>query len=900
MDLVEEEEAASAEPEASLEWSAFYDEAQGRLFYYNSTTDESAWDPPADGKFNPPPPFEESVGGGGEASSKIEPPVDTTIIDDFSADNNIEDPRERASHGHGGYASAGAWVVYQDEGRDYYYNTETGETQWDEPDGYVVPAPSVYQIGAETLNNTQKSGEEIGEMSDNNAGPSASQGRIESINADEDGADEVGISNTPSDHAVPYESEEEIDPAAKRVQDAEAALHLTDSILEPSCIKNVAEVVTSEGGNPQKAISALIDNYQGQTAVCGLLAKWLADLRTASSSSASSSEVPSQTATDQVREVAQDVINRVAKERFSKETGDQILDLSKSEAAFLEDMMDSPRWRRLLIDLSASHKDSAVLVYCLRAISKRGHHREIAKRVNQSDHFAVFSAMLQSELTIIGSVAVSSGGDATSSIGLDELVSDLRRVCSSTSYTYLYSIEVLRALEAKATRLVENSNSNRFRRAIRKWQAVGQNLESAMIDPTEAASIAGSSPLFRKRRLDVALTVSELHQRQRRRQKPQSDRDGRMDCTNGNIPRKNIETALLKFLTRYSVGVQLDNAAVDPLLPTGVDWNGTDELGKLLIDHPLSVRAFLSHLYRPGSARVTSPVLRNKCARLVAFAVLAAEKAARDEVGHRDVSGTNVASDEVALTRMIVQGSQLCEQLEIVGSFLILVDGESAGPSASPGEMLCSLALMCAPVGQGVLLWAREFTHGHEFTSSASFATLAVSILSLVRVICIRCPFTRRYALEVALALAFHRHVNPDISYQTVNSIKEQSLRLLIILLTKGEVAPVLGRVTRCLQEKNTSVMDASLVRYFVGGILECVRPPVSRAFIESFGALLKAPKCIDAVRSNYFHVAHREALRKLLESFQHNPNGGGADSLALVSSLQALYGVDSNSEVLS
>lgn len=131
----------------------------------------------------------------------------------------------------------------------------------------------------------------------------------------------------------------------------------------------------------------------------------------------------------------QDVVNRISKERFTKTGGDSILDLSKSEAAFLAEMMDSNRWRKLLIDLSASNKDSALLMYCLEQISKRGHHREIARRINQSDHFAVFNAMLSSELTVIGKIAVSSCKGRDTSIDLEELVGDLQRTCTSTAYT---------------------------------------------------------------------------------------------------------------------------------------------------------------------------------------------------------------------------------------------------------------------------------------------------------------------------------------------------------------------------------------------------------------------------------------------------------------------------------
>ena len=133
--------------------------------------------------------------------------------------------------------------------------------------------------------------------------------------------------------------------------------------------------------------------------------------------------------------MTQKEINRIVKERFTHKGGDNILARSKSEAAFLEDMMDSNRWRKLLIDLSASNKDSALLMYCLQSISKRGHHREIAKRINQSEHFPVFNAMLASELAVIGKISLSVCHDHDTSISLNELVGDLRRICTSTSYT---------------------------------------------------------------------------------------------------------------------------------------------------------------------------------------------------------------------------------------------------------------------------------------------------------------------------------------------------------------------------------------------------------------------------------------------------------------------------------
>lgn len=150
---------------------------------------------------------------------------------------------------------------------------------------------------------------------------------------------------------------------------------------------------------------------------------------------------------DGIRSTAQDIVSVIAKERFTTAAGQGILQLSKSEAAFLGEMIESGRWRKLLIDLAATNKDDALLMYCIRTISKRGFHRELVKRMNPSEYYAVFNSMLQSEVCVVGKTAISASNDVDTSIGLEELVNDLRRTCTATSYTYLYSIEVCVIIE---------------------------------------------------------------------------------------------------------------------------------------------------------------------------------------------------------------------------------------------------------------------------------------------------------------------------------------------------------------------------------------------------------------------------------------------------------------------
>jgi hypothetical protein len=837
------------------DWTAHYDD-EGRLYYYNDQTQESAWEAPSDG-FNPP-------------ETENEHPTVETEEDE---ENNIP------------------WVAFTDEeGREYYYNEETGETQWDKPTKYRHAPDDLKTSVGDT-----STAMDVTEREEDAQDDSASQ-LID---------DAPEITTTVED--MEEDKAEPVDPAALRLQEAEDALNSPDSILEKNCMSHVGVVVAAtESNNPAKAISALIENYHGQTAVCGLLARWLTDLHQAKEKADTKDSAIKMlpdlnhgncACAEKIREAAQDVINKIVKERFTKDAGDSILDLSKAEAAFLEDMMDSPRWRKLLIDLSSRHKDSAVLLYCLRAISKRGHHREISKRINQSDHFAVFNAMLLSELAVVGCQAVSAGSDALAAMAMDELVRDLNRSCSSTSYTYLYAVELLRRLVNSAKTQASKSSGNdaeRLRRAVRKWEAMIQGLESHMVDPT--ATAAGSSPIFRKRRLDIALTISELNQKKERRLI-----DDSMNAGNDKGHRERLEAALLTLLRRHSVGIQLDDAVLDQLLPSGLDLD-TKGVGDLLLQQPLAVCALLGHVYKPGPGRVTSPSIRNKCARLVALSTIAAQQVAKKEIEQMDPVLDDDSServevdslDEIALTRIILQGGQLCEQLETMISFLVTSDGTTTEQgSSNPGQKLCGLALSSATVGLGVMMWAEEFTHGPDFASSASFATLSPSILSLVRLVSMKHAFARSYALKVAMT--FLHHSNPDISYQKVNAIKECSLRLLLFLTSKGDVIQVFSSVASRLEQAGSSDLDASLVRYFIAGVLEMVKAPVSPVFVYAFGNFLKAPKVVDAVRSAYFAKVNNERLQNLLKSFkdirQCNQLRTGEEG-SLITSLFTMYDV--------
>jgi hypothetical protein len=836
-------------------WTKHLDD-EGRDYYYNENTGETQWEKPEDfhekSALSEEPPED-------DYDDKVQSPSKgnwTHHLDDEgreyyynenSGETQWERPDDFIDEETSPDRPVSRWTKHQDEdGREYFYNRETGETQWEQPDDFDEEQESTTKSSEKWQKHTDEEGREFFY---NELTGETQWEKPDTYREDE----EVGEETQPEAKTVDkvsverkeIEPEPTIDPEVKRLQDAENALNEPDAIMEHDVLDNVAVLIDCLGGSEggQKAMQSLVGSFHGQTAICGLTGLWLAELKSSDEDRAKSE--------NSVRETVEDVVSRIAKERFTKAGGDNIFQLQKSEAGFLEDMIDSGLWRKLLIDLSATHRDSTLLSYCLSSISKRGHHREIAKRINQSDHFPVYSAMLASELSIVGS-----GSEAK---GMRDLLEDLRRTCTSTSYTYLYALEVLRNLVHTAEE--EASRDATLLPAIRKWTRLREELESSMVDPTVESRAAGASSLYRKRRRDIALCVSELIQRQRRRLRPDTEE---ADEIIRDEQRDVLERALADLLLAHSETKKLDDRLLDQLLSQGTNGKAA---GRLINCHPLALKCLLGHLFLPGNARAPSLLTRTKCAKLVALAVLAAESSTKKERGFEDPSSRQAKEEQIK--NALISGSQLLELVENMVSFTVTDSVETKDSNPSAGVKLSILANKSAPVAEGVVIWAKQLVAGSEFVSSASYPTLSPSILSLLRILSMRHPFTRPTILEVASL--FLDHSNSELSYQKMTELKEQALRLLLLLMIQGEVVSVLGSIANRLNESNSkaSMIDASLIRYFVGGLLDVVQSPCSSLMIGAIGSLLLTSNCVDALNSTYFGEDSRGKLNELVQSFK-------------------------------
>jgi hypothetical protein len=639
-----------------VEWTEYKD-AEGRTYYYNENTEESSWEVPTTGT--------------------IVKAADAVIDEDGTETEAVGTDGE-------GTSSEGQWSMYHDdEGHAYYSNSVTGETKWDRPDGFVE-MDTTEQDDTHNGDVIESQKDQKQDIEADEADEDRSDLQIDRQQVDTDMRADTSLDHTKSDdQGMEVEDEQEMEsPKAPSPQldehevalgKARDMLKQSDAILEPNAFQYIT--LLGREGHANDAMASIVNGYTGQTAICGLLAKWLLDLKVntnvASDTKNTINSLQSKQSTNDlktqstkitantIRSSLEQVLASTAISNFNNAAQSKILSLSRKERSFLENMMDHARWRRLWMDLSAQHSDSALLTYCLQNISKRGHHREIARRMNQSDYFEVFHGMLISELGVLGKIGVNCHTemysddeeqdvrvmDEAGSVGRmeeEDLIPTLIRTCTNTGYTYLYAQEILEDLLSRARAKSKSAGISGAKmvgltRAIHKWQYLKEQLEDCVLDPS-----ANLNPLSKKRRADVALTVSELYQRPRRRfipsasAAPEKERSIIASSCGSLVGSSNepearrycLESGVLSLLKKHSMSVTMDDALAEQLLHNPYEeMNDEGRLGELLVKHPITVQMLLKSLFRAGSmsGKLKTVDLKLKCAKLIAAATLATE-----------------------------------------------------------------------------------------------------------------------------------------------------------------------------------------------------------------------------------------------------------------------------------
>lgn len=197
--------AAEGEADVNTIWEAIQDD-EGRTYYYNTITGESSWEAPAG-----------FTGGVGDAAAS-------------GAGDQAEEGQAAASAASSDQPQR--WTGYEDdEGRTYYYNETTGETQWERPE----EGPDVIVVEEEDMEAEAEAEAEV-DAEQRREGEQQEQGASEPMEEGEyvaEGDDGVEADSTKAAMEVEQVPEEEVkDPKQVALEKAEEALTKTDAVME--------------------------------------------------------------------------------------------------------------------------------------------------------------------------------------------------------------------------------------------------------------------------------------------------------------------------------------------------------------------------------------------------------------------------------------------------------------------------------------------------------------------------------------------------------------------------------------------------------------------------------------------------------------------------------------------
>eukprot|EP01117_Protostelium_nocturnum_P012647 TRINITY_DN4655_c0_g1_i3.p2 TRINITY_DN4655_c0_g1~~TRINITY_DN4655_c0_g1_i3.p2 ORF type:complete len:569 (-),score=175.29 TRINITY_DN4655_c0_g1_i3:1490-3196(-) len=205
-------------------------------------------------------------------------------------------------------------------------------------------------------------------------------------------------------------------------------LESADSVMEPQVLEKMKEFF-SFGGQPQVAVSSIVENYRGLAQMSNLLGEWLAF-------SGMSEEEISKTVGDSVRSH----ITKI----FDPKKADTIFSEGAAPPTWLDQMILQQSARSMIYQLSESHRNCLMLNFCLQKISDRGFETELGSLVSASSYYGVFNRAFREHLLNLCTL---------DEFSLHQALPEFKKICCSSEQTYLYSQFVINSLYQSSSSL---------------------------------------------------------------------------------------------------------------------------------------------------------------------------------------------------------------------------------------------------------------------------------------------------------------------------------------------------------------------------------------------------------------------------------------------------------------
>ena len=267
----------------------------------------------------------------------------------------------------------------------FYFNKQTKKSQWNEPEEVVSFNESLILLTQSRLAaleaQEEKPVEEMAEQSvDTSLAAKKETAEQDAEYYEEEAYADAGISSTRESNAFDAAYSDAISAETRAVDEIvdfaelkktlEDKLNSRDSVMEVTVFGTAEKYLRIPDTSPKSVVDMLRTSYVGHANMVQILKEW--------TSIAQGKNIESDNSSADLSGVEKTIcehLSTLIKQRFDKKKADSIIRTGSEVPKWLTDMISSPIWRKMLMELLDANKGSVLLGYCLRQISSLGYHR---------------------------------------------------------------------------------------------------------------------------------------------------------------------------------------------------------------------------------------------------------------------------------------------------------------------------------------------------------------------------------------------------------------------------------------------------------------------------------------------------------------------------------------------
>jgi TH1 protein len=604
-----------------------------------------------------------------------------------------------------------------------------------------------------------------------------------------------------------------------------------DAIVELDAMKRVREFV-AENGPPGELIDALSSNYRGLAAMCNLVADWL-DLSGMSPQLLCS--------------LCDQFMERQVIERFDARKADALFASASHRAPpqWLNEMLGSARWRRLLCTLAKRNRDCLLLDFAIQRICDAGHSGELILHPSAANYLSVYEPVLIESLSQFAQLDHASH--------YYQLLPSFFSLCLRSDLAYVFARSVLAHLAQRDERFARLADDLDERMKMHGFaeQRSDATLSSTTNQSSSAAAAAATSignvASSGGDRVDSAALATLFP----------------LMLSGSHARHSHFSMALVSLIDAHTdASVQL--ARIDEIYAYYAQNRDNNDDDSDDDDDARNERPPIALVQCPAVLDAIIGVLfQHFVDRTVASLSISTEQVRRALylLARASTSDDDDDDDDEAMHKTLATLQSVYDVCQRHSSAIETPETASL--------LRLRRAIRDEPMAAAcVLRWVAVSLTDEHFYRASHFTGMWPMLLKLLRDI-VRCHEPHRDRVCRLLAAAFD--IRPDLDALAVVQLKKNLLDVLIFLMKLGYVTPVLELVERW---NATLSADQSLIRYALFRMLSMARAPYSPLFCGVILRIVARAHTLQGIRIAIFRERkHRQLLVAFLQHCSSTPS---------------------------